>query len=233
MIFDEKLDRLVARRDELSQLMSASDGVEADDYVRLSKEYAEIMPVVECIEELRAAQNEIADLGGIVADQDSDAEMRELAEEEMREARERLPEIERRLQVMLLPKDAADEKNAILEIRAGTGGDEAALFAADLFRMYQRYAAVHGWKFEPMQVSDTGIGGFKEAVVNITGKGVFARLKFESGVHRVQRVPETESGGRIHTSAATVAVSRSSAGCSTNMPDRERISAKSSRPCCE
>lgn len=206
MILDEKLDRLVARRDELSQLMSSPEGVEADDYVRLSKEYAELMPVVACIEELRAAQNEIADLGGLVADPEGDAEMRTLAEEEMREARERLPDIERRLQVMLLPKDEADEKNAILEIRAGTGGDEAALFAADLFRMYQRYAERHGWRFEPMQVSDTGIGGFKEAVVNITGKGVFARLKFESGVHRVQRVPETESGGRIHTSAATVAV---------------------------
>lgn len=206
MNFDEKLDRLAARRDELSQLMSSSDGMEADDYVRLSKEYAELTPVVTCIEELRAAQNEIADLGGLVADQESDAEMRALAEEEMRAAREGLPEIEKRLQVLLLPRDSADEKNAILEIRAGTGGDEAALFAADLFRMYQRYAEGHGWRFEPMQLSDTGIGGFKEAVVNITGKGVFARLKFESGVHRVQRVPETESGGRIHTSAATVAV---------------------------
>jgi peptide chain release factor 1 len=204
--FDDKLDHLVARRDELSQLMSSSDGVDADDYVRLSKEYAEILPVVTCIEELRAAQSEIADLGGLVADQDSDPEMRELAEQEMRDARDKLPDIERRLQLLLLPKDTADEKNAILEIRAGTGGDEAALFAADLFRMYQRYAALHGWRFEPLQLSDTGIGGFKEAVVNITGKGVFARLKFESGVHRVQRVPETESGGRIHTSAATVAV---------------------------
>jgi peptide chain release factor 1 len=206
VIFDEKLDRLVARRDELSQLMSSAEGIEADEFVRLSKEYAEITPVVACIEELRAAQNEIADLGGLVADQENDAEMRALAEEEMRVARERLPEIERQVQLMLLPKDSADEKNAILEIRAGTGGDEAALFAADLFRMYQRYAALHGWRFEPMQVTDTGIGGFKEAVVNITGKNVFARLKYESGVHRVQRVPETESGGRIHTSAATVAV---------------------------
>ena len=206
MSLDDKLDSLVARRDELSRLMSGSEGIEADEYVRLSKEYAELTPVVDCIEELRAAQSEIADLGGMVADPDSDAEMRALAEEEMREARENLPEIERRLKVLLLPKDAADEKNAILEIRAGTGGDEAALFAADLFRMYQRYSEKHGWRFEPMQVSDIGIGGYKEAVAEITGKGVFARLKFESGVHRVQRVPETESGGRIHTSAATVAV---------------------------
>lgn len=204
MSLDEKLDSLVARRDELAQLMSASHG--ADDYVRLSKEYAEISPVVDCIDELREAQAEIADLAGMIADPDSDAEMRALAEEEMRAAQDRLPEIERRLKILLLPKDAADEKNAILEIRAGTGGDEAALFAADLFRMYQRYAERHGWKFEPMQVSETGIGGFKEAIAEITGKGVFARLKYESGVHRVQRVPETESGGRIHTSAATVAV---------------------------
>jgi peptide chain release factor 1 len=203
---DEKLNSLVTRRDELSQLMSASDRVEADDYVRLAKEYSELTPVVDCIEILRAAQSEIADLGGIVADPDSDPEMRALAEEEMRDARERLPDIEHSLKILLLPKDAADEKNAILEIRAGTGGDEAALFAADLFRMYQRYAERHGWRFEPMQVSDIGIGGYKEAIAEITGKGVFARLKFESGVHRVQRVPETESGGRIHTSAATVAV---------------------------
>ena len=206
MSLDEKLNSLVARRDELAQLMSASDGIEAEQYVQLAKEYAELTPVVECIEELHAAQFEIADLGGMVADTNSDAEMRALAEEEMREARERLPSLEQRLKILLLPKDAADEKNAILEIRAGTGGDEAALFAADLFRMYQRFSERQGWRFEPMQVSEIGIGGYKEAVAEITGKGVFARLKFESGVHRVQRVPETESGGRIHTSAATVAV---------------------------
>jgi peptide chain release factor 1 len=201
--FDDKLDVLVARRDELTQLMSGEHSGDSDEFVRLSKEYAELMPVVECIEDLRTLQNEIADLGGMVADTESDAEMRSLAEEEMREARERLPEIEKRLQLLLLPKDAADEKNAIIEVRAGTGGDEAALFAADLFRMYQRYSERQGWRFETMQLSETGIGGLKEAVAEITGKGAFARLKFESGVHRV---PETESGGRIHTSAATVAV---------------------------
>jgi len=132
--------------------------------------------------------------------------MRAMAEEEFREAREKLPELERDLQLLLLPKDAADERNAILEIRAGTGGDEASLFAANLYRMYQRFADLHGWKFEAMEVAETEVGGFREAVVEIAGRGVFARLKFESGVHRVQRVPETESGGRIHTSAATVAV---------------------------
>jgi len=205
-MMDEKLDALVARRDELARLMSAGDGGGADDYVRLSKEYAELTPVVECIEEQRALEAEIDDLEAMASDADSDEEMRALAEAELKDARERLPDIENRLKILLLPKDAADEKNAILEVRAGTGGDEAALFAADLFRMYQRYAEKQGWRFETMEVSDIGIGGYKDATAEISGKGVFARLKFESGVHRVQRVPETESGGRIHTSAATVAV---------------------------
>jgi len=204
--FEEKLDVLVTRRDELAQLMSGGRKVGSDAFVKLSREYAEITPVVECIEALRAARAEIADLGALVADSGNDADMRALAEEEMRAARERLPAIEHRLQLLLLPKDAADDKNAILEVRAGTGGEEAALFAADLFRMYQRYADRHGWRFEPMQVSETGIGGIKEAIAEVAGRGAFARLKYESGVHRVQRVPETEAGGRIHTSAATVAV---------------------------
>lgn len=204
--FDEKLDQLVARRDELGQLLSEPDVSDPVKFAQLSKEYSDMTPVVACIEELRALQSEIADLGGLVAESGDDAEMRAMAEEEFRMARERLPEIERRLQLLLLPRDAADEKSAILEIRAGTGGDEASLFAADLFRMYQRYAELHHWKFEQMNVAETEIGGYREAVAEIAGKGVFARLKFESGVHRVQRVPETESGGRIHTSAATVAV---------------------------
>jgi peptide chain release factor 1 len=149
---------------------------------------------------------EIADLGGMVADPDSDDEMRALATEEMAAARERLPALEGDLQLAMLPRDAADTKNAILEIRAGTGGDEAALFAADLLRMYQRYAEISGWKFELMDMSGSDLGGIRDAVASISGRGVFAKLKFESGVHRVQRVPETESQGRIHTSAATVAV---------------------------
>ena len=201
------------RRDELTQLMSGQHGNNPEEFVRLSMEYAELAPVVECIEELRKLQNEIADLGGIVADQSADSEMRTLAEEEMLQSRSRLPTIENRLNILLLPKDAADEKNAILEVRAGTGGEEAALFAADLFRMYQRYSEGQGWKFQAMQLSDTGIGGLKEGIAEISGKGVFARLKYESGVHRVQRIPDTESGGRIHTSAATVAV----------MPEAEEV----------
>src|SRR6187399_1311697 len=151
----------------------------------------------------------------------SDPDMKAIAEEEAAALRKRLPELEQTVKRMLLPKDAADEKNAILEIRAGTGGDEAALFAADLFRMYQRYAAEHGWKFEIMELSDTGIGGYKEAIAAVSGRGVFARLKFESGVHRVQRVPDTEGSGRIHTSAATVAVLPEAAEVDVNIADED------------
>jgi peptide chain release factor 1 len=204
--FDDKLDTLVARRDELAAQMSSGQTGDSEAFVRMSKEYAELAPVVECIEALRRTTNELADLDAMIEDAGTDAEMRALAGEERLAASKKLPELERRLSVLLLPKDLADEKNAIIEVRAGTGGDEAALFAADLFRMYQRYAEARGWRFEVMGVADTGIGGLKEASAEITGKGVFARLKFESGVHRVQRVPETESSGRIHTSAATVAV---------------------------
>ncbi|TAJ23639.1 MAG: peptide chain release factor 1, partial [Reyranella sp.] len=157
---------------------------------------------VEAVNEWHKAEQELKDAEAMAADPD----MKAIAEEEAAALRKRLPELEQTVKRMLLPKDAADEKNAILEIRAGTGGDEAALFAADLFRMYQRYATEHGWKFEIMELSDTGIGGYKEAIATVTGRNVFARLKFESGVHRVQRVPATEASGRIHTSAATVAV---------------------------
>ena len=187
MSMEEKFDSLIARQEELAALMSTGD-LQPSEFTSLSKEYAELSPVVEKVKEL------------------GDAEMKELAEIESRALKARLPDIEKELRVMLLPKDAADAKNAILEVRAGTGGDEASLFAAELFRMYQRYADIRGWKFELMSISDTELGGYKEATALISGRGVFARMKFESGVHRVQRVPTTESGGRVHTSAATVAV---------------------------
>ena len=206
MSLDERLDQIVARHRELSDLMSRGVMTGSEDFVRMSKEFAELDPVVACIAELRAAQNEARDLAELIADPGSDDEMKSIAQSEFQVLTQRVPEIEKNLQIMLLPRDAADDKNAILEVRAGTGGDEAALFAADLLRMYQRYADKHGWKFEILGAADTGIGGIKDASVEISGRGVFARLKFESGVHRVQRVPETESGGRIHTSAATVAV---------------------------
>ena len=206
MTLEGKLEGLIARYGEVAAQMSSEAAGDAQAFVRLSKEYAELSPVVEAIEAMHRANAEIGDLDAMLADNETDAEMRAMATEERAALAATLPALDRRIKVLLLPKDAADEKSAILEVRAGTGGDEAALFAADLFRMYQRYAELHGWRFELIQASDTGIGGLKEAVVEIAGKGVFARLKFESGVHRVQRVPETESSGRIHTSAATIAV---------------------------
>jgi peptide chain release factor 1 len=203
--FATKLDRVVERHGELARLLAGSD-VDPRQFAKLSKEYSDLNPVVEAIRALRKAEGELDNLAKLRDDPATETDMKELAEAEFFDIKQAMPEMERQLQIMLLPKDAADEKNAILEVRAGTGGEEAALFAADLFRMYQRYAATHGWKFEIMEVSDTGIGGYKEAIASIAGRGVFARLKFESGVHRVQRVPTTEASGRIHTSAATVAV---------------------------
>ncbi len=186
---------------------SGEGGVsDAQAFVRTSRELAELEPVVQGILTLRQLQNEMADAAQMLTDVSADADMRAMAEEEFYALKARLPDLERQVQLSLLPKDEADEKNAILEVRAGTGGEEAALFAAVLFRMYERYAALKGWRFEVLEINDTGIGGLKEAVATITGRGVFARLKFESGVHRVQRVPATEASGRIHTSAATVAV---------------------------
>ncbi len=205
MSLEENLKRVQDRHEELGALMS-SGGVAADDFQKMSKEYADLTPVVEAIQALDRAREAYADALEMYAASDDDPDMKALAEAEAQELKEQLPDLERRVQVMLLPKDEADDKNAILEVRAGTGGDEAALFAADLMRMYQRFAERQGWKFELMEVNETGIGGYKEATAEISGKAVFAKLKFESGVHRVQRVPETESGGRIHTSAATVAV---------------------------
>ena len=216
MTLQHKLDRIVARHDELADALASSEAPSADEFMRLSKEYAELSAVVDAITELRSAQAEYDDLETLAADQDADEDVRTLAREELNDMAGKLAEHEKRMQLLLLPKDEADEKNAILEIRAGTGGDEAALFGADLFRMYQRYAESKGWKFEVMSVSETGIGGYKEASASILGRGVFARLKFESGVHRVQRVPETESSGRIHTSAATVAV----------LPEAEEVDVK-------
>jgi len=203
--FDEKLHRVVARQDELGAMLSGGK-VEAKDFARFSKEYADLGPVVAAIQSLQKARAELADLDAILTDPAADQEMKTLAEDEHRELGANLPKLEREVQLMLLPKDETDERNAILELRAGAGGDEAALFAAELFRMYQRYSDIHGWKFEILSLSENDLGGYKEASGTITGRGVFARLKFESGVHRVQRVPATEGSGRIHTSTATVAV---------------------------
>jgi peptide chain release factor 1 len=203
---DQSLDRVLRRYDELQQLVVSHPKPGSPQHTAMLKEYSDLTPVVQGIAALRGAQHEMADLAGLIADPGSDAEMRALAEGEFHALKERLPDLEHELKILLLPKDEADARNAILEVRAGTGGEEAALFAADLLRMYQRYGELQGWRFELLDASETELGGYKEAIASISGPGVFAHLKFESGAHRVQRVPATESGGRIHTSAATVAV---------------------------
>ncbi|AHG47050.1 peptide chain release factor 1 [Rhizobium leguminosarum bv. trifolii CB782] len=200
----EKMRELERRFGEIEARMSA--GPAADVYVKLASEYSELQPVVTKIRAYEKANAELADLETLLEDKSVDREMRDLAELELPEVKEQIEALEQEMQILLLPKDAADEKSAILEIRAGTGGSEAALFAGDLFRMYERFAAEKGWKVEVLSASEGEAGGYKEIIATITGRGVFAKLKFESGVHRVQRVPETEAGGRIHTSAATVAV---------------------------
>jgi peptide chain release factor 1 len=197
--FEDRLGQILARRDELQALLAEA---QPSEYARLAKEFSDLGPVVEAIETFQSAKRELADLEQLAGD----PEMRELAEQEHRELEARLPDLERQVRLLLLPKDVDDEKSAILEIRAGTGGDEAALFAGDLFRMYQRYADLKGWRCEALSLSESDLGGLKEVVAEISGQGVFARLKYEAGVHRVQRVPVTEASGRIHTSAATVAV---------------------------
>lgn len=198
----ERLDAILARAEALQEEMNGE--LPPERFVALSKEYAELDPIAAAVRAYRAALTEVEDLK-MLSDGD-DAEMAEMAAMELEDLAAKLPEMESALEILLLPKDSADELNVIVELRAGTGGDEAALFAGDLYRMYARYADLQGWKSEIISQSEGDIGGYKEIVIAIRGKGVFARLKFESGVHRVQRVPETESGGRIHTSAATVAV---------------------------
>jgi peptide chain release factor 1 len=201
---EQRLNHLVQRWETVQGELAA--GPDQETYVRLAREFAELDPIVATVRELRDAVKEMSELQEIVSDHEVDREMVELAQAELEELDTKLEEIEHRLRVQLLPKDAADDKNVILEVRAGTGGDEAALFAGDLYRMYQRYADLKAWKMEIISASEAAMGGYKEIIASVHGKGAFARLKYESGVHRVQRVPETESSGRIHTSAATVAV---------------------------
>ena len=199
-----RLDALLHRHALVESELATN--LSRDDYVKLSREFSELGPVIEAIKAYRAVVAEIADLDVLIADASSDADMRKLAESEKPTLQTRRDQLERQISLALIPKDAMDDHDAILEIRAGTGGDEAALFAGDLFRMYERYAAKQGWKTEILSISEGTKGGFKEIVAEVHGRGVFAKFKFESGVHRVQRVPDTEAQGRIHTSAATVAV---------------------------
>ena len=205
MSFAEKLANVVNRHDEIQALLSSPD-VSPDDLVRMNKEISELAPVVEAIHNYNRTENDLNDAKAMMEDDSLDKEMREMAAAEYYELKDKLPEMEKEIKILLLPKEEDDEKNAILEVRAGTGGDEAALFAAVLFEMYQRYSQKMGWKFEVLDADENSLGGYKEASAKITGKDVFAKLKFESGAHRVQRVPVTESQGRVHTSAATVAV---------------------------
>ena len=204
MLPDQKLNALVIRHAALERDLASV--LPTETYVKLSREFAELSPVVEAVKSYRAAQNELDGLTSLIADPSTDSEMRSIAEAERPELEARRAELEQRLRLALIPKDAMDDRNVILEIRAGTGGDEASLFAGDLFRMYERYAAKQGWKVEIVTMSEGSMGGFKEIIAEIRGRGAFAKLKFESGVHRVQRVPDTEASGRIHTSTATVAV---------------------------
>jgi len=202
MSMDKKLDGLIARHKELSDLISSPDKLKGGEFAKYSKEYSDLGPIVETALSLKAANAELEDVKLLLKDPD----MKEMAESDKMQLEKLIPKLTADLQVALLPKDEADAKNAILEVRAGTGGDEAALFAAELFRMYQRFSELQGWKFEVLSLSENALGGYKDASASISGKNVFQKLKFESGVHRVQRVPTTETQGRVHTSAATVAV---------------------------
>ena len=204
MLPQEKLDLIIRRRDEVAAKLAA--GANGAEFGGLSRELSEIEPVAASIAAWRQAGADLEGARALLADPASDREMRELAQTEIEDTQARIEELERAISLALLPKDAADEGGAILEVRAGTGGDEAALFAGDLFRVYARYAEQKGWSVEILSTSEGTAGGYKEIIASINGRGVFARLKFESGVHRVQRVPATETQGRIHTSAATVAV---------------------------
>jgi peptide chain release factor 1 len=204
MLPQAKLDILLARHAALENDLQGQLSSEA--YVRATRELSELSPVVEAVKAYRAASEEIVGIDAMIADSSTDADMRSMAEGERPALLAKQAELEQDIRVALLPKDAMDDRNVMLEIRAGTGGDEASLFAGDLFRMYERFAALQGWKVEVVSMSEGTVGGFKEIVAEVKGRGAFAKLKFESGVHRVQRVPDTETSGRIHTSAATVAV---------------------------
>jgi len=204
MIPAAKLERLLDRFAAIESEMAS--GASGPAFVKLSREHAELAPVIETAREYRAVQRQLEETEAMIADPSSDSEMRNLAEQERGDLKPRLVELDHALKIQLLPRDAADDSSAIVEIRAGTGGDEAALFAADLLEMYQRYCNLQGWRTEVMDRTESDLGGVKDATLEVTGRGAYAKLKFESGVHRVQRVPATEAQGRIHTSAATVAV---------------------------
>ncbi|WP_316353061.1 peptide chain release factor 1 [Candidatus Trichorickettsia mobilis] len=214
MSFIDNLDKILQKHHELTEKLAS--GITGDEFIKASKEYAELVTIVFTINQYHKALADLKDTQELARDTNLDSATQTMIEEELRTLEGLIPNLEHQVKIALLPKDEADSKSAIIEVRAGSGGEEAALFAAQLFNMYQKYAELKGWKFEILSISDTGIGGYKEATASINGNSVFAKLKFESGVHRVQRVPETESSGRIHTSAATVAV----------LPEAEEIDIK-------
>ena len=220
MSFEANLGRVESRHRELEGMLSSSEALNAEEITKISKELSELTPIAEKVLELRSMENELNEAKSMLSD-NTDDELEVLIKSEINDLSIKLPILKSELQRLLLPKDEADEKNAILEVRAGTGGDEAALFASSLFSMYQKYSIIKGWRFEVLEVSETAIGGYKEAIASITGRSVFAKLKFESGVHRVQRIPTTESGGRIHTSAATVAVLPEAEDVDINIDDKD------------
>ncbi len=205
MSFEENLKKIKERHSKLNDQLANGD-FESEEYAKITKEFADLNDLVDKINNYENLLNEIEEYKSIISESKEDRDMLEFAKEELSKAQKQLPEVEHNLKLALLPKDEADDKNAILEIRAGAGGEEASLFAADLFKMYARYAEHKGWKFEVMSIQESEAGGYKEASANIAGEGVFYKLKHESGVHRVQRVPDTETGGRVHTSTATVAI---------------------------
>ena len=204
IIPEDKLDGIILKGKELEEQLGQENT--SEKFVELSKEYSEIQSLYNASIEWKKFSKEIIDLKNIIEEETSDIDMKDLAQEELKDLEDKISKLSEEIKFLLLPKDKADSSDVILEIRAGTGGDEAALFAGDLYRMYQRFSDINGWKTDIISISDGDVGGFKEAILSIAGNGVFSRLKFESGVHRVQRVPTTESSGRVHTSAATVAV---------------------------
>ena len=206
MSFEDNLERVSSRHRELELTLSNSKELSAEEITKLSIEFSELTPIAEKINEVRSLEIELEENNSLAGESQHDKELLALVQTEIEELIKSISVLRKELERLLLPKDEIDEKNAILEVRAGTGGDEAALFATELFSMYQKYSSLKGWRFDVLEVSENDLGGYREAIASITGRSVFARLKFESGVHRVQRVPTTESGGRIHTSAATVAV---------------------------
>ena len=212
--FENQFDIIVKKHQYIEKSLSNQDNLHRDKIIKLNKEYSDLIPVVKSINQYNSVKKDIENLNSLLNDKDSS--IRKMAEDELREKNEKIKSLEQNLLKLLIPNDVNDEKNSILEIRAGTGGDEASLFAADLFSMYQKYSNLNNWSFEILSISETGLNGIKEVICSISGKSVFSKLKYESGVHRVQRIPLTETSGRVHTSAATVAV----------LPEAEEIDVK-------